>query len=68
MGRSNRTNWEKKNSYTLFVGKPEGKRTLRRPRRSWVDNIRMDLIEVGWFDVNWIGLAQDKNTRRALVI
>jgi hypothetical protein len=41
------------------VGKPEGKRQLERPRCRWVDNIRMDLVEVGWGDVDWIGLAQD---------
>jgi hypothetical protein len=40
------------------VGKPEGKRQLGRPRRGWVDNIRMDLVEVGWGDVDWTGLAQ----------
>jgi hypothetical protein len=39
---------EKRNAYKLLVGKPEGKRTLGRPRRIWVDNIRMDLGEVGW--------------------
>jgi hypothetical protein len=49
------------------VGKPEGKRPLGRPRRGWVDNIRMDLGEVGWVDVDWIGLAQDRNRWRALV-
>jgi hypothetical protein len=49
------------------VGKPEGKRPLGRPRRRWVDNIGMDLREVGWGDVDWIGLAQDRNRRRALV-
>jgi hypothetical protein len=49
------------------VGKPEGKRPLRRPRRRWVDNIRMDLGEVGWGDVDWIGLAQDRNRPKALV-
>jgi hypothetical protein len=42
----------------LLVGKPEGKRPLGRPRRSWVDNIRMDLGEAGWGDVDWIGLAR----------
>jgi hypothetical protein len=42
------TNGEKRNAYRLLVGKPEGKR-LGRPRRRWVDNIRMDLGEVGWF-------------------
>jgi hypothetical protein len=44
-----------------------GKRPLRRPRRRWVDNIGMDLVEVGWGDVDWIGLAQDRNRWRALV-
>jgi hypothetical protein len=58
---------EKRNTYRLLVGKPEGKRTLGRPRRRWVGNIRMDLAEVGWGDVDWIGLAQDRNRWRALV-
>jgi hypothetical protein len=53
----------------LLVEKPEGKRPLRRPRRRWVDNmyIRMDLGKVGWRDVDWIGLAKDRNRWRALV-
>jgi hypothetical protein len=51
----------------LLVGKPEGKRPLGRPRLRWVDNIKMDLGEVGWSDVDWIGLAQDRNRWRALV-
>jgi hypothetical protein len=51
----------------LLVGKPEGKRPLGRPRRRWVDNIRMDLGEVGWGDVDWICLAKDRNKWRALV-
>jgi hypothetical protein len=54
-------------AYRLLVGKPEGKRWLGRPRRRWVDNIRMDLGEVGWGDVDWIGLAKDRNRWRALV-
>jgi hypothetical protein len=58
---------EKRNAYRLLVGKPEVKRPLGRPRRRWVDNIRMDLGEVGWGDVDWIGLAQDRNRWRALV-
>jgi hypothetical protein len=58
---------EKKNAYRLLVGKPEGKRPLGRPRRRLVDNIRMDLGEVGWCDVVWIGLAKDRNGWRALV-
>jgi hypothetical protein len=52
---------------SLLVGKPEGRRPLGRPRRRRVDNVRMDLGEVGWGDVDWIGLAQDRNWRRALV-
>jgi hypothetical protein len=58
---------EKRNAYRLLVGKPEGKRPLGRPRRRWVDNIKMDVGEVGWGDVDWIGLAQDNNRWRALV-
>jgi hypothetical protein len=58
---------EKRNAYRLLVRKPEGKRPLGRPRRRWVDNIRMDLGEVGSGDVDWIGLAQDRNRWRALV-
>jgi hypothetical protein len=52
---------EKRNAYRLLVGKPEGKRPLGRPRHRWVDNIRMDLGEVEWSDVDWIGLAQDRS-------
>jgi hypothetical protein len=48
---------EKRNAYRLLVGKPQGKRPLGRPRHRWVDNIRMDLGEVGLGDVDWIGLA-----------
>jgi hypothetical protein len=51
----------------LLVGKPEGKRPLGRPRRRWVDNIRMDLVAMGWGDVEWIGLARDSDSLRALV-
>jgi hypothetical protein len=58
---------EKRNAYRLLVGKPEGKRPLGRPRRKWVDNIRMDLGEVRWDDVDWIGLAKARNRWRALV-
>jgi hypothetical protein len=49
------------------MGKPEGRRPLGRPRRRWLDNIGMDLVEVGWGDVDWIGLAQDRDRWRALV-
>jgi hypothetical protein len=46
---------------------PEGKRPLGRPRRRWVDNIRMDLGEVGLGDLDWIGLAKDRNRWSAVV-
>ena len=58
---------EEKGSYRVLVGKPEGKRQLGRPRRRWVDNIRMDLQEVGCEHVDWIGLAQDRDGWRKLV-
>jgi hypothetical protein len=61
------TNVEKRNAYRLLVGKSEGRRPLGRPRRRWLDNIRMHLVEVGWGDVNWIGLAQDRDRWRNLV-
>jgi hypothetical protein len=58
---------EKRNVYKLLVGKPEGKRPLRRPRRRWVNNIKMDLLEIGWGGVDWIGLAQDRDRWRTLM-
>jgi hypothetical protein len=58
---------EKRNAYRLLVGKPEGRRPLGRPRRRWLDNIKMDLVEVGWGDVDWIGLDQDRGRWRVLV-
>jgi hypothetical protein len=58
---------EKRNAYSLLVGKSDGKRPLGRPRRRRVDNIRMGLGEVGWGDVDWIGLSQDTDKWRALV-
>jgi hypothetical protein len=58
---------ENRNAYRLLVGKPEGKIPLGRSRHRWVDNIRMDLGEVGWGDVDWIGLAKDRNRCRAVV-
>jgi hypothetical protein len=67
MGGPCSTNGEKRNAYRLLMGNPEGKRPLGRPRRRWVDNIRMDLGEVGWDDVDWIRLAKDRNRWRALV-
>jgi hypothetical protein len=58
---------EKRNAYRLLEGKPDGKRPLGEPRHRWVDNIRMDLGEVVWGDVDWIGLTKDRNRWRALV-
>ena len=58
---------EKRGAYRVLVGKPVGKRPLGRPRRRWVDNIRMDLQEVGCGYGDWIGLAQDRYRWRTLV-
>jgi hypothetical protein len=58
---------EKKNAYRLLAGEPEGKKPLERPSRMFVDNIKMELGEIRWGDVDWIGLAQDRNRWRALV-
>jgi hypothetical protein len=58
---------EKRNVYMLLVGKPEGKRPLGRPRRRWIDNIKMGLLEIRLNVVDWIRLAQDKYRWRALV-
>ena len=55
---------EKRGVYRVLVGKPEGKRPLGRPRRRWVDNIRMDLQEVGCGYMDWFGLAQDRDRWR----
>jgi hypothetical protein len=58
---------EKRNAYRILVGKPEGKRPLGRPRRRWVDNIKMDLRGIGWDGMDWIDLAQDKDRWRVLM-
>jgi hypothetical protein len=58
---------EKRNVHRLLVGKPEGKRPLGRPRRRWIDNINMELLEIGMNVVDWIGLAQDRYRWKALV-
>jgi hypothetical protein len=58
---------EKRNVYRLLVGKPEGKRPLGRPRRRCIDNIKIDLLEIGVSVVDWIGLAHDRYRWRALV-
>jgi hypothetical protein len=67
MGRACSTNGEQKNAYRIWVGKPEEKRPLERPRRRWEDNIRMDLREIAWGDMDWIDLAQDRDQWMALV-
>jgi hypothetical protein len=54
---------EKMNACRILLGKPEGK----RPRRRWLDNIKMDLIEIRWDGVDWINMAQDRDQWRALV-
>jgi hypothetical protein len=58
---------ERRGAYRALVGKPEGRRSLGRPRRRWEDNIKMDLREVGWGGMDWIDLAQDRDRWRALV-
>jgi hypothetical protein len=70
--KSRRMRWaghvaEERNAYRLLMGKPQGKRPLRRSRRRWVDGIRIDLREIGWGSVDWIRLAQDRDRWRALV-
>jgi hypothetical protein len=58
---------EKMNVYRLLVGRPEGKRPLGRPRCRWIDNVKMNLLEIEFNVVDWIGLAQDRYRWRALV-
>jgi hypothetical protein len=58
---------EKRNEYRILVGKPERKRPLATPRRRWVDNIKMDLRETGWCNMDWTDLSQDRDQSRALV-
>jgi hypothetical protein len=52
---------ERRGAYRVLVGKPKGKRPLRRPRRRWKDNIIMDLQELGCGDMDWIELTQDRD-------
>jgi hypothetical protein len=58
---------KKRDVYRILVGKPEGKRPLGRPRMNWLDNIKMDLREIGWNGVDWIDMAQDKDQWRAFL-
>jgi hypothetical protein len=62
MGGACSTNGENRNAYRLLVGKPEGKRPLGRPRCMRVDNIKIDLGEIRWGGMEWMGLAQDRDT------
>jgi hypothetical protein len=55
------------NAYRILVGKPEGKRPLGRPRRRWVNIVKIDLRETGWDGMDWIDLAQDRDQWRAFV-
>jgi hypothetical protein len=68
MDTAYRTHGGKMNAYKIiFLGKPEGKRPLERLRRGWVDNIKMDLSEIGWGCTDWIDVAYKRNRWRALV-
>jgi hypothetical protein len=67
MGGAFSTHGEKRNTYMILVGKPEGKRLLGGSRRRWVNNIKMDLREIGCGGMDWIDLAQDRDPWRALV-
>jgi hypothetical protein len=67
MGRACSTNVERGNVYRILVENPEGKRPLRRPKRMWVNNIKMELRETGWDSMYWIDLAQDMDRWSALV-
>jgi hypothetical protein len=75
MSKSRRMKWAghvvrmvaKRNAYRILVGNPEGKRPLGRPRRRWVDNIKMNLREIGWDGMDWIDLAQDRDQWRVRV-
>jgi len=58
---------EIRNAYKIFVGKPDGKRTLGKPRRRWENNIRMNLMETRWEGVDWMHLGQDREQWRAVL-
>jgi hypothetical protein len=67
MDRACSTKGAKRNVYRILVGKTEGKKPLGRPRRWWVDNIKIDLREIGWDGMDWINVAQDRDQWRALL-
>jgi hypothetical protein len=66
MGRECSSMGERRGAYRILVGRPDGRKSLGRPRRRWEDNIKMDLQELGW-GVDWIELAQDGDRWRTLV-
>jgi hypothetical protein len=74
MSKSRRMRWEghvaqmceKRNAYRILVAKPEGRRPVRRPRCRWVDNIKMDLREIGWDGMDWIDQAQNRDQWKVL--
>jgi hypothetical protein len=67
MGRACSTNGEKRNSCRIFVGKPEVKRPLGRPRHRWQNNIKVDFRQIGWGGIDWIDLVPDRDQWRPLV-
>jgi hypothetical protein len=75
MTKSRRMKWarhvarmgETRNAYRILMVKPEGKRPVGRPRRKWVDNVKMDIREIGWAGMNWINQAQGRDQWRALL-
>jgi hypothetical protein len=67
MGGACSTYREARGAYRILVGRPEGRKPLGRPRHGWEDNIKMDLHDMGWWGMDWIELAQDKDRWQALV-
>jgi hypothetical protein len=59
--------WAKRNAYRILMGKPEGKRPLGRPGRTWVGNIKIDLRVIEWDGMDWIDMAQDRDQWKAVV-
>jgi hypothetical protein len=61
MGMSYSTHGEKRNSYRILVGKPEGKRPLGRSRRKWKDNVKIDLRGIAWLVIDWFDMVHDRH-------
>jgi hypothetical protein len=57
---------ENSNEYRILMGKPKGRRPLGRPRHRWIDNIKMDLGEIGWGGMGWVDLARDRDQSKDL--